>query len=67
MSTPNASQDRLLKASEAAAILSCSSRAIWRMRANGTLPAIRVPGAGTRFKLSDVHRLMRHSTDEVQS
>ena len=67
MSTPNTSQDRLLKASEAAAILSCSPRAIWRMRANGTLPAIRVPGAGTRFRISDIHRLMKHGEGDAKS
>lgn len=49
--------DRLLKASEVAALLSVSTRLVWRLRATGELPAVTI-GRSTRFRRSDVERII---------
>jgi predicted DNA-binding transcriptional regulator AlpA len=53
--------DRLLKATEVAALLSVSTRLVWRFRAEGRLAAVQIAGA-TRFRLADVRRLMESGT-----
>lgn len=54
-------KDRLIKASEAAQLLGLSTRAVWRLRSAGVLPAVQI-NAATRFRLSDVQGLMLHGT-----
>lgn len=49
--------DRLLRSIEVASKLGISQRLVWRLRASGKLPAVQLGGA-TRFRLSDVQRLM---------
>lgn len=53
------STDRLLKASEAAELLSVSVRSVWSLRSCGDLPAIQI-GRATRFRLTDVERIIRN-------
>lgn len=49
---------RLVKANEAAELLSCSIRGIWRLAAADKLPRIQVPHVGVRFRMADVLRLI---------
>lgn len=56
--------DRLLKATEVAAILAVSTRLVWRFRAEGRLAAVHIAGA-TRFRLADVRRLMETGAPAV--
>lgn len=51
-------QDRLLRAPEAAARLGVGIRTVFRLRDHGRLPEVRIGGA-IRFRLSDIHRLVR--------
>lgn len=51
------STDRLLKSVDVAARLGISQRLVWRLRAMGKLPAVQI-GRTTRFRLSDVQRLI---------
>lgn len=55
--TDPASGDRLLRAGEAAEILGCSSRTIWKLRSEGKLKAVAI-GSARRFRLSDVQRIV---------
>lgn len=53
-------EERLLFAKDVAQILRCSIRTVWYLRANGRLPAVKIPGTcATRFRLTDVELLMR--------
>lgn len=56
-----APSDRLLRAMEAATMLGVSTRAVWRLRASGVLKGVQIGGA-TRFRLSDVSRLVERGT-----
>ena len=51
-------EDRLLRAREVAMMLAISTRLVWRFRSEGKLPAVQMGGA-TRFRLSDVTRLVQ--------
>jgi|GEM_PF-6184025 len=57
--------DRLLRANEVAALLAVSTRIVWRFRSEGRLPAVRIAGA-TRFRLSDVRRLIESGSERVR-
>lgn len=57
----NIPNDRLLRAMEAATMLGVSIRAVWRLRASGALKGVQIGGA-TRFRLSDVARLVEKGT-----
>lgn len=58
--TMNRGTDRLLIAREVAELLRVHVRLVWRMRANGQLPAIKIAGTNaTRFRQSDVEKLMQ--------
>lgn len=50
-------EDRLLRPHEAADVLACSTRTVWRLRASLRLPAVKVANS-TRFRQSDVQRLV---------
>ena len=53
------SGDRLLLPREVAERLRCSLRTIWRLRAKGVLPAVKIAGTdATRFRLSDVRKIL---------
>ena len=51
--------DRLLRVAEAADILGCSPRLVWRLREQGALEAVKI-GRVTRFRRSDIRRLVEH-------
>ncbi len=53
-----AARPQLLKAAEVADRLSCSTRSVWRLRSLGELPAVELPGVGTRFRECDVEALI---------
>ena len=57
--TDSPTTDKLLTALDVAKMLSCSMRAVWRMRAAGILPSVKIPNAGTRFRQSDVLKIIR--------
>lgn len=42
-------------------MLGVSARAVWRLRASGVLKGVQIGGA-TRFRLSDVSRLVEKGT-----
>ena len=50
--------DRLLKAPEAAAVLGCSVRMVWRLAACEHLKVVKL-GRASRFRESDVLHLVR--------
>ena len=54
--------DRLLRVDDVAEKLAISTRAVWRLRATEVLPAVRI-GATTRFRLSDVLRVVQQGAD----
>lgn len=49
--------DRLLRPHEAADLLGISLRMLWRLRATDKLPVVKI-GRSTRFRLSDLQRLV---------
>lgn len=51
-------EDRLLRVADVATLLGLSTRAVWALRSEGALDAVKVGGA-TRFRLSDVQRIVR--------
>ncbi len=51
--------DRLLRVDEAAQVLGCSQRLVWRLREQGALEAVKI-GRVTRFRRSDIRRLVEH-------
>lgn len=58
-----AAPERLLTAKQAAEMLASSPRGVWRLRASGALHGIVIAGVGTRFRLSDVQRLIRQAAE----
>ena len=62
LSTPKpatpASPDRLLNSQQAAEILGCSTRMIYRLVASGDLSKVKI-GKAARFRLSDIEALIQ--------
>lgn len=54
---PRAGRERLLSANEVAELLNVTPRQVWRWRGTGRLVAVKL-GRCTRFKLSDIERVM---------
>ncbi|HMN41843.1 MAG TPA: hypothetical protein PKE29_13440 [Phycisphaerales bacterium] len=55
----HAEPDRLLKPRDAAAMLSISVRQLWRISGLGVIPRVNMASTrGTRFRLSDLRRVM---------
>ena len=54
--------DRLLRVDEAAQVLACSPRLVWRLREQGALKAVKI-GRVTRFRRSDIQRLVDEGSE----
>jgi excisionase family DNA binding protein len=66
VSTAATPDDQLLRAHEVARMLAVCTRLVWRLRSEGELPAVRIAGNATRFRLSDVRRLIQAGVDPDQ-
>jgi len=57
MADPLVDADRLLlDVADTARVLSISERSVWRLRAKGELPAVKVAGSIVRFRRADVEK-----------